>query len=143
MPGIRLEPFKLEHLERLNWGEQAWLKPFLDLNALEHGFSGSVFSGNDFLGCGGLYEVHKFRAVAWGMPCPGHPKAFRGMHYLIKKVLREKVETYRRIEAYIDPEFSQAVRWAKALGFRKEGELKPYFFPDGRPGTEWVLTREE
>ena len=39
----------------------------------------------------------------------------------------------------LNPDFLKAARWAKALGFREECARKPYFFPDGRDGSEWVL----
>ena len=144
MPGqLRLEPFTVEHLTLFNnWGAQAWLEPFFDLDGADSGYSASVFLGEDFLGCGGIYEVHPLRGIAWGIPVPGFPAAFRQMHFAIKRVLKEKMETYCRIEAYIDPEFSNAVRWVKSLGFREECSFKPYFFPDGRAGAEWVITRE-
>ena len=53
---VRLEPFKPEHLAVVPWGEQAWLEPFAVLEEA-NGFAASVFSGDDFLGAGGVQEV--------------------------------------------------------------------------------------
>lgn len=120
---------------------QAWLAPFLDLELMQNGFVSSAFYGEDFFACGGVSPVHAFRGVAWCIVVPGFPQAFRALHRLISRIIEQELLTYPRIEAYIDPEFPQAVRWAELLGFRQEGELKPYFFPDGRTGAEWVRLR--
>lgn len=141
MPDIRLEPFKAAHLKEVDWGGQGWLMPYFDEVAASGTYSRSAYAGDIFLGAGGVAEVHEFRAVAWVVLVPGQAKRFRALYNLIKKVL--SVQIYPRIEAYIDPEFSQAMRMAKMLGFRQEGEVKPYFFPDGRGASEWVVIRGE
>lgn len=141
MRDIRLEPFKAEHLKGVDWGTQGWLMPYFDEIEAGSSYSRSAYAGDIFLGSGGVAEVHEFRAVAWVVLVPGQVKLFRQLYNLVKKVL--SVQIYPRIEAYIDPEFSQAMRMVKMLGFRQEGEYKPYFFPDGRTGSEWVIIRGE
>lgn len=144
MPDIRLEPFKAEHVALLaDYGEQEWLRPYFEEMALEaeRGSAIAVFAQDDFIGCGGIVPVHDFRAVAWAIFMPGFPQHFLAVHLHTRTFLLDKLKTFRRIEAYIDPEFFRAVRWVKALGFHCETDNKPYFFPDGRTGSEWVMLR--
>lgn len=146
MPDIRLRPFRADDTKLLEiYGAQEWIRPYFEALAseAETGNAVSVFCGPDFLGCAGCSEVHPLRAVAWAIFVPGFPRHFLGIHRRTCAFLTQALETYARIEAYIDPEFPEAVRWVKLLGFREECGRKPYFFPDGRAGAEWVLIRGE
>lgn len=141
---LRLSPFKAEHAALLeDFGAQAWVKDYFEscLDEAEAGIAVSVWAGEDFIGCAGLARVHDYRAIAWALFTPGYPHYFLRVHRLTKAFLHEHLKTFARIEAYIDPEFSRAVRWVKSLGFCEECGNKPYFFPDGRTGAEWVLIR--
>ena len=146
MPGqLRLEPFKKEHAALLDdYGAQAWVKDYFEacLDDAEDGLAVSVWVDQVFIGCAGLAPVHDYRAIAWALFVPGYPQHFIKVHRATKAFLREHLKAFPRIEAYIDPEFTRAIRWVKSLGFREECSFKPYFFPDGRAGAEWVMLRE-
>jgi hypothetical protein len=45
---------------------------------------------------------------------------------------------FRRIEAFVDPEFKPAMRWIKMLGFELE-RFVPYFFKDGSIASQWAM----
>jgi len=142
MPGIRHEPFSAAHIDLIDdAGAQEWLRPYFSRLAeeAEGGIGISFFAGQVFLGAGGIMPIHDFRAVAWGIFVPGYPQHFLGVWRISRAFIAERLKTYPRIEAYIDPDFSRSVRFVKALGFREETARKPYFFPDGRPGAEWVI----
>lgn len=149
MPAPRLEPFAATHAGLMagRYGAQAWLEPYFTeletLAAAEAGFAFTALCGEVFIGCGGLCQIHAFRAIAWAILAPGNPQHFRWIHHRMREGLREGLSRYPRIEAYLDPEFPQASRWAKLLGFRQEGEIKPYYLSDGRSGVDWVMIRGE
>lgn len=140
---MRLESFKAEHIDLFagDFGPQEWLAPYLELGAMIESRAYSVFDDPHFLGSFGLHPVHAYRGVVWALIKPSNPVNFLKFHRCAARVLAGWKEDYRRIEAYVDPDFPAAVRWIKLLGFRVECELKPYFFPDGRPASEWVLLR--
>lgn len=145
---LRLERFKRAHIRLFtSYGKQDWIAPYLvhdeEAQALAEGNeSWSFFYGDIFLGCGGFVELSPFRAMCWTLLNPTNPKHFSLLHRVIRRLLEGQAERYPRLEAYLDPDFPEARRWAKILGFRVECESKPYFFPDGRTGAEWVRLRD-
>lgn len=60
-----------------------------------------------------------------------HAKDFsRMMRFLVDEYLPERF-SYHRLEMYVDANWPSCDRWAKFLGFKKEG-LAKCFTPDGR-----------
>ncbi len=47
---------------------------------------------------------------------------------------------FQRVEAYVDPEFPQAIKWAEMLGFEREGLMKR-FTPSGQDQYLYARTR--
>jgi RimJ/RimL family protein N-acetyltransferase len=144
MPAIRLEPFSPAHVALIeDAGQQEWAREYFEDSAIEAaaGDAVSIYAEGEFFGCAGVVEIHKFRALVWAILVPGHRRHWLEFNRVARAWITERLKTYPRIEAYTDPDFPQAQRWMKVLGFRQEGAIKPYFFPDGRACAEWVLLR--
>lgn len=143
---MRLEKFHRTHVALFkSFGKQAALAEYFQdeevLAQAEGSESWSLFDGGTFIGCGGLLGLSSYRALAWVMHNPTEPRHFFMFHRVCARILN--ASEYARIEAYIDTSFAEAVRWAKCLGFTCETETKPFYFPDGRTASEWVLLRDK
>lgn len=135
-------PFIPEHARQLrNYGGQDYLiadasdRDFQDF--AERGPALTMVHDGGPIACGGLIACTRFRATAWILVSQTQPAHFRAIHAAAKRMFAER--DFRRIEAYVDPRFKQAVRWVRALGFRLERAYIPLFFPDGTGASEWAL----
>ena len=77
--------------------------------------------------CGGLFTQWDGRAIAW---------AFLTSHVPMLEATRRAREVLdmagvRRVECWVDVDFKAGHRWAKLLGFEREGLMRS-FCPDGR-----------
>lgn len=81
------------------------------------------------LGCAGLVEVWRDRAIAWALVTPAALHHWVAVHRLVRDVLRDA--PWRRVEMHVDVDHDAAVRWAERLGFVREGRMRA-FTTDGR-----------
>lgn len=80
----------------------------------------------------GLLHQWEGRALAWAILAQDSGDAMLPLTRAIAHYL--KTCDYRRIEAYLDTEFPQGIRWARALGFVCETPMPmPGFYPNGNP----------
>lgn len=89
-------------------------------------YSGLV--GDQVIACMGLIPMWENRAMAWGLIA-----AEAGPHFvqITKAVMRTmELHPFRRIEASVKCDFQQGHRWARLLGFEREGTMRCYS-PDG------------
>jgi hypothetical protein len=142
---MQLLPFKPHHLEELaDYGGQEWVKAFAIGDYVERFTSGPAFSGavkGDIIGAAGVGRSDNRRGFAWAVLSNKARLHAAGVHRAVKRFLASQTE-FDRIEAYVDPEFTLAVRWVEALGFELETP-KPMrrFFPDGRSAFQFALVR--
>lgn len=99
----------------------------------------AFLNGAQVLGCAGLVVFpNTGRANLW---CAYAADAGRDFLWIFKRGLRELLEqNWRRVEAYIDPSFSQAKRLAQLGGFEYEGMMRG-FYSDGSDRELWARVR--
>ena len=141
---MRLEPFRATDLQRFsNYGGQDWMAPTFEAESFglveKQGGAFSAEHEGQFLGVGGLLHHSDFRATAWCVLNRTDPKNFLLIHRVVSTHLNR--QKYRRIDAIVDLEFEDGLRWVRLLGFVLEVTYKPFCMPDGRPASEWVRLR--
>lgn len=134
---VPMEPWHLERLELQP--HQAALAPTIaqsgyrqDLAKLE---SYAGLDGDEVLGCMGILPQWHGRAIAWGLLGNVGPHRFMFVH---RAILRWLEHAPRRVETWIDVGHEAGERWAKSLGFVKEG-LMEAFHPKGTDA--WLYAR--
>jgi hypothetical protein len=89
---------------------------------------------------GGLVPLWEGRAMLWS-----YVSKEAGAHFLLlTKGVRRFIDasTYKRIEMYVDMEFTQGHRWAKVLGFTNETpDGMKAFFPNGHDAALYARAR--
>jgi hypothetical protein len=131
---MRIVVFEPEHLKKLLLQpSQAMLQPTLSdpqyAESLKLGgpaYSGLV--GDEVLACMGLVQQWENRAIAWGLISKE-----AGPHFITitKAVFRTmELHRFRRIETSVRTNFEEGHRWARMLGFKREGTMTA-FTPDG------------
>jgi len=98
---------------------------------------GASFTGlyeGRIVGCGGIIPVHEYRAVCWTSVSAEVPVA-RAL-----RVLRAylDLQTIPRLETPVDEDDAPCHRWVRALGFRPEGPVQPFFNADGSSAQVYV-----
>jgi len=143
---MRTAQFEIEHIDQFkNFAGQenivvgAKTEDFIHLK--DGGASYTIFNDDDIpIGCGGLIECHKYRALAWCLfQRTNDPVSFVYIHKIVSRVIRDS--NYPRIEAYVNPMLLSSVRWIKQLGFKLEVSYYPYFFADGTGASLYAIMR--
>jgi hypothetical protein len=93
------------------------------------------------LGLAGILPQGAGRAVAWAILADRPGRHFLAMTRRAKRGVDMALETYERIETYVDAEWPAAVMWARALGF--EPERRARRFAHGRDAIVFVRFAEE
>ena len=77
--------------------------------------------------CGGLFRQWEGRAIAWAFLAADAPmlEATRAAALVLDAC------DLRRVECWVDVDFQAGHRWARLLGFEREGLMRS-FSPDGR-----------
>lgn len=138
-----LEKFHIPAM--VNFGGQDNFKSLFSDKHIEElrsaGPSYAAMDGDVVLGAGGFIHMNEYRALGWGLFARTTPANFVKIHRTVVRSIAEC--PYRRIEAYVDPKFPQAMRWIKKLGFRMELPFVPYYFPDGSGASYWALHQDK
>jgi len=143
---MHLLPFKPDHLQELaDYGGQEWMKALAAEEYLARFMEGPCFSGavsGEIIGAAGVMPVDGPRGLAWCVLSSRAPLHWRAVHKAVKAFLAEQTR-FARVEAYVDPGFTAAVRWVKTLGFEQETPLPMrQFFADGRSALLFAMVRE-
>lgn len=130
---MRIEPYRPEHLQRIKLqATQQWCRPMLSdefLLELQELDGYTAFVGDEPVACAGTMHAWEGRHMAWSFISE---KAGPHMLGITRAVMRYlELKRFRRVEAYVDPDFEAGHRWIKRLGFKREGLLEA-FLPDGR-----------
>jgi hypothetical protein len=97
--------------------------------ALAEGQAFTVFDAEGVIrACMGVHDLWPGRGLCWALLAPD----LRRLMLPISVRARAFFDAcgYRRLEAYVDPGFAEAIRWVELLGFEREG-LQKQFTPDG------------
>lgn len=140
---MRVEPFRVEHLQQMDVQEaQKYLMPYMNwdgVRQLENDWAKTVFDGEKVLLCGGLAPVGGGRAVVWAYFSESAGvcmvKTVRGIKAFLKAA------PFRRIEAFVDVDFLAGHRLVRILGFELETPRKRAYRVDGGDSSEYVLLR--
>lgn len=101
----------------------------------------ALFHGKP-IAAAGVVELWRDRGYAWALL--GVDAA---PHLLpITREIRSFLDALpcRRVEMAVDPEFPQALRWARMLGFERETpEPMRSYYPDGRSAYLYARVRED
>jgi len=130
---MKIVPYKAEHLLAITAQEaQAYLREFITpeyAKSLENTLSFTALAGDRVVGCGGLAEIWKDRALLWSFL----DRSAKEHLFAITKITRNFIDTapYRRIEAETDCEFKEGHRWLQMLGFKMEAERMKCVRVDG------------
>ncbi len=84
----------------------------------------SVFDGGEVRACLGVVDFLPGIGIAWAMFAQEAGKFLPALSLRARRYLRDC--NYRRIEAYIDPDFAESVRWATLMNFHFEGVMKKH-----------------
>lgn len=96
--------------------------------SLAEGQAFSVFDSGGLKACLGVVDMGTGRGLGWAVLSCDLKALMAPMTLRARQFFRESA--FRRVEAYIDPNFPQAIRWAGLLGFEREGLMK-CFTPSG------------
>lgn len=138
--------FKPSHLERLLLQPaQEGMRPVMQdpsygLSLARSGPCYAAVSGDEVLACAGLIPQWPGRAVAWALIGADAGRCFVGLHRAVKRAL--DMHEYRRVETGVASDFEAGHRWARMLGFTREGRMRAYT-PDGRDCDLYALVRQE
>jgi RimJ/RimL family protein N-acetyltransferase len=76
------------------------------------------------MGCFGLLPLTPNRGQIWSLLSPYSGKHMAGItRFAIKSIAKCGI---KRIEAHVRTDFEQGHRWAKMLGFKREGTMEAY-----------------
>lgn len=143
---MNIEAFSPEHLQGLLLQpSQAGMRPVMS----DPGYGSSLAAagpayaavvGGQVVACAGVIPQWPGRAVAWALIGKEAGPHFIGIHRAVQRAL--DMHAFRRIETGVVCDFEEGHRWAKMLGFVREGRMRAYT-PDGRDCDLYALVREE
>lgn len=90
------------------------------------------------VGCAGLVEQWTDRALCWALFSEAAGPHFLAITRFVQRVFA--LFHYRRVEAYVDPNFAEAQRWVRILGFEREGLMRA-FTPTGEDNLLFARVR--
>lgn len=109
------------------------------LEDLENEYSFSIKDGDVIVACGGIAKVTEGRGVAWAYMANDLRNEMVSITRIVKKKIAES--SFHRIEAYVDCDFINGHRWAKAIGFNIELERMVAFTEDRRDCSLYSIVR--
>jgi hypothetical protein len=132
---MNLVPFKPEHVQHMVI-QAHQQEAYLDGWEVPPGDAWTAFVDGEPIGCGGLTQLWRGRAMAWSIL-----SRRAGPHMLaIVRVVRRKLdaEPFRRVEMAVRVGFDPGCRFADLLGFVIESKALA-FMPDG--GDAFIYAR--
>lgn len=129
-----VEPLRVEHVRQLRLqAAQAEFAPSLTdqhvHDLIVHGEAYAAVADGMVIACAGVLERWHGRASAWALLSD---QAGRHMLELTRAIAAWLERSgLRRVETHVDVNFAAAHRWARLLGFEREGTMRAYT-SDGR-----------
>lgn len=96
---------------------------------IDHGHAWTVIDGETIVACAGFVEHWHNRAYAWALIGDEAGRRMVPLTRIVRQFLDQS--PWPRIETAVDEAFEAGHRWAKLLGFEKEGVMRHYS-PEGR-----------
>lgn len=127
-------PMTVEHLGQLELQpSQAWFTPIASDPAyarmlLAGGPAYALVDGDEVLACAGLSVQWEGRAVGWALVSGNAGRRMVELHKAVRRAL--ELHPFRRVETTVYAGFDAGHRWARMLGFEREGCMRA-FAPGG------------
>jgi len=141
---ITYKPFKVADIKTIDLQpQQVGLFDYLketDFICLETDTAITITQDGRNVFCGGCTTMWQGRGLMWCYFGIIDPKDFIKIHHIIHSFL--SVLDFNRIEMYVDYDFKNGHRWAKALGFTVEAPRMRKFALDGKDQTMYSWIRE-
>lgn len=93
-------------------------------DTLAAGDSYSIFDGGEVKACLGVFDFMPGVGIAWAMFTQDAGRLLPSLSLRARRYLRTC--KFRRVEAYLDPNFAESIRWAELMGFQFEGVMKKH-----------------
>lgn len=141
---MRIVALEEAHLAALRLqAAQAVLAPLLDAPGYGEmlAAAGPAFAGladGAVVGCAGVVMLSAQRGHAWALLAAPAPVGFVPIHRAVAAFLDR--QAVRRIETAVDSDFAAGHRWARMLGFAREGRMRAYGL-DGRDADLYARVR--
>lgn len=122
-------PFEPEHLELIELQESQKLfkerfKNEYASHLIDSGPCYSAIEDGIVYACAGVSIQWDNRAIVWSLLSKDVGRHFTRIHKAAFRLM--DMVSIRRIEAHVDPDFPEAHRWIKMLGFEFEGRMKAF-----------------
>lgn len=88
----------------------------------------TLLNGDEVLACAGIVPQWQNRAMAWALVGANAGRAMVALHRAVLRCF--EIHPCRRIETTVASKFPEGHRWARMLGFEREGTMTA-FAPDG------------
>lgn len=140
---MHVTDFKPEHLLMMDLQpHQAWMREATETteygNVLARGVAQTVWDGETPIACMGQVLLWDGNGEVWSAFSNAISTRMTYVYRATQRLIAS-VGT-RRLQAYVDAEFGEGVRWMFRLGFRVEGRLAGYF-PNGNDAYLFALLR--
>lgn len=89
----------------------------------------SAVDGDEVFACAGLIQQWQGRAIAWALISSEAGRHMLAIHRAVWRAL--DLHPFRRVETAVASDFEEGHRWARMLGFEREGRMRAYT-PDGQ-----------
>jgi len=93
--------------------------------AIEAGVSLACVQGPRVLAFGGIAEQWPDRGILWGLLADSIGATFTPVHRVVRRAL--DTTALKRVEAHVDVNHAEAVRWIELLGFTREGVMRSFW----------------
>jgi hypothetical protein len=95
---------------------------------IESGYAYSLVDDDAVFACAGIIPQWANRAIAWALVGQSAGRRMVELHRAVKHSF--EIHPFRRIETAVAAEFDEGHRWARLLGFHREGLMRAYT-PEG------------
>lgn len=142
---IYLTDFEAAHISRISLQpSQAWIVPHLEvkrLKALEGPWAVTIMRDGLPVLCTGALAYWEDRAMLWGFVGKDiTARNFLEVHHLARAHMNGL--PFRRLEMYVDVDFTEGHRWAKTLGFTLEAPRMRGFQMNGEDSALYAKIKE-
>jgi len=93
--------------------------------AIDAGVSLACVQGARILAFGGIAEQWPGRGILWGLLTDSIGATFTPVHRIVRRAL--DTTALKRVEAHVDVNHAEAVRWIELLGFTREGVMRSFW----------------
>ena len=93
--------------------------------AIRSGVALAVVNDDNVIALGGIAKRWDGCGIAWGLLSCSVGATMAPIHKIVVRGLGRT--HFERVEAHIDAEHAEGVRWIEMLGFEREGRMKKFF----------------